>query len=143
VGEKIRSIGSVGFGAAFVWIGVVHFLDPGWFEPIVPAALGDPTFWVYASGVFEIGLGIGIAIPRTRPWASLGLAAMLVVLYWANLNMWIHDLSLGDGSRLSPTGHAFRAIVQILLILIALWLGGWFFWVRSRYAIGRELRRNR
>ncbi|MDP7033917.1 MAG: hypothetical protein QF752_05445 [Planctomycetota bacterium] len=122
---KIHSVASVCLGAAFVWIGIVHFLDPGWFEPIVPAVLGSPTFWVYASGVCEIGLGVAFAIPRTRKRASLGLAALLLALYWANLNMWIHDLSLGDGSSLSRTGHVLRAGIQFLLILTVLWVGGW------------------
>ena len=52
------------YGVPFVWIGIKHFLDPDWFEPIVPEILGNARFWVYASGAFEILLGIGI-IPHS------------------------------------------------------------------------------
>ena len=75
------------FGASCVFVGFRHFQDPAWFEPIVPKELGNPRFWVHLSGLFEIILGIGIILPYYRPEASILIAIMLVVLYWANLNM--------------------------------------------------------
>ena len=38
-------------GLFFVNVGIAHFTDPKWFEPIVPEVLGDPTFWVLITGI--------------------------------------------------------------------------------------------
>ncbi len=112
------------FGAGFVLVGLRHFQDPAWFEPIVPGILGMPRLWVYSSGLLEIILGLGIMTPKFRPEASILTAMMLVVLYWANLNMWVNDIPIG-GSRLSTNGHIIRGLIQALMIWLALWIGDW------------------
>ncbi len=122
--ETLRHLIAIAYGVPFVWIGVQHFLDPEWFEPIVPTALGNPTFWVYASGFFEIALGLGVATPWFRSEAALGISLMLVVLYWANLNMWLNDIPIG-GTTLTQRGHVVRGLIQVLLIATALWIGEW------------------
>ena len=119
---KIRDIVAIAYGIPFVWIGIQHFVDPSWFEPIVPEVIGNARFWVLVSGVFEIALGLAIMFPRFRKIGSLGIATMLVVLYWANLNMWINDIAIGD-TKLPLIGHIIRGIIQILLIMVALWIG--------------------
>jgi len=106
----------------FIYIGIMHFTDPSWFEPIVPKILGNPKFWVYLSGFFEIFLGL-ILIPRySRTVASILFICFLVLVYWANLYMWIYDIPIG-GKLLSNTEHIFRGFAQILLILISIWIG--------------------
>lgn len=123
--EIARQITSVVLGISFIWIGIQHFRDPEWFEPIVPSVLGNPKFWVYSSGIFEIILGIGVIIPNTQKISALSMSIMLVLLYWANLNMWINDIPIG-GSKLSQTGHLVRGLIQFILIIIFLWIGKWF-----------------
>ena len=115
----ILNIGCIIFGLPFVIIGIDHFIDPSWYEPIVPEILGFPTFWVYASGVFEIALGAGLMIPRFRQISAYGIALMLVALYWANFNMWINDIAIG-GSKFGSNWHIMRAIIQAVLIIICL-----------------------
>lgn len=112
------------FGLFLVNIGIQHFRDPEWFEPIVPSVLGNPKFWVYLSGVFEIIFGIMILIEPLRKYGSLGISLMLIVLYWANLNMWINDIPIG-GVKLNFFEHFMRGVIQILLILLALYIGRW------------------
>ena len=115
----ILNIGCIIFGLPFVIIGIDHFIDPSWYEPIVPEILGFPTFWVYASGIFEIALGAGLMLPRTRQISAYGIALMLVALYWANFNMWINDIAIG-GSKFGTNWHIMRAIIQAVLIIICL-----------------------
>lgn len=119
---NLRRIVSILFGLPFVWIGVKHFTDPVWFEPIVPEILGNARFWVLFSGVFEILIGIFIMIPRFTKISSASMVLMLITLYWANLNMWINDIEIG-GTNLSDTGHFIRFLIQFLLIFTALWIG--------------------
>ena len=132
----LKHILSLILGIFFINVGIGHFVEPEWFEPIVPKSLGDPTFWVYASGFFEIILGIAVALPWYRKEAALGLVVMLVILYWANLNMWVNDIPL-NGRTYATHWHVLRGIGQFVLIWIALRLGGWesgqrlVSWIRS------------
>ena len=120
----LQNILSVVLGIFFINVGIAHFQDPTWFEPIAPAILGNPTFWVLLTGGMEIGLGLGLIIPKTRRFSGMLMALFLVVIYSANLNMWINDVPL-EGKRFATIWHILRLIGQILMILIALWVGGW------------------
>ena len=111
-------------GLFFVNVGIAHFTDTKWFEPIVPEVLGDPTFWVLITGIMEIGLGLGLVIPMTRRYSAMLMAMFLVAVYWANLNMWINDIPIGDNT-FEPIWHILRLIGQLLMITVALWVGNW------------------
>ena len=111
-------------GLFFVNVGIAHFTDTKWFEPIVPEVLGDPTFWVLITGIMEIGLGLGLVIPMTRRYSAMLMAMFLVAVYWANLNMWINDIPIDDNT-FEPIWHILRLIGQLLMITVALWLGNW------------------
>ena len=118
----IRDLVAFILGLAFINVGIDHFINPVWYEPIVPSLLPDATFWVYASGVFEILFGLLFIIPATRAWASVWGSWMLVVLYWANFNMWYNNVPL-DGKTYDDIWHVVRLIIQIALILIITWVG--------------------
>lgn len=119
--DAIKHVSAIGFGFAFVWIGIQHFTNTAFFEPIVPEVLGDPAFWVYASGVAEMLLGVTMIHPRTREKGGYATAGFLVIVYWANLNMWINDIPIGD-EVFSTTAHIGRAAAQLLMIGLALWI---------------------
>ena len=135
--DWLEHLVAVPYGLWIAWVGVQHFRDPAWFEPIVPEILGSARFWVYASGVFEILLGLGVALPWFRKEAAFGVTLMLVVLYWANLNMWVNDIPL-SGKTYASHWHALRGVGQVSLVCISLWLGGYETgqrfseWIRSR-----------
>ena len=106
----------------YIQIGIKHFTNSDWFMQIMPPYLPCHLELVYISGVFEIMLGILIIIPSSRRIASLGFILFLIIVYWANINMWINDIEIGE-SRLSQQGHVIRAIIQIILITIVAWIG--------------------
>ena len=110
------------YGAPFVWIGIQHFVRPEVFLPIMPAYFGWPEFWVHITGWTEVGLGLGIMVPRFRRWAARLMVLQLCCLYLANLNMWLNDIPF-DGHQLGTVAHVVRLVVQILLIGAAVWLG--------------------
>ena len=111
-------------GIFFVNVGIAHFTDTAWFEPIVPAALGDPTFWVLLTGIMEIALGLGLAIPHTRRYSGLLMALFLIGIYWANFNMWINNIPL-EGKTFATIWHVLRLVGQIIMIIVALFVGDW------------------
>jgi uncharacterized membrane protein len=106
------------FGGAYIWIGVQHFTNTAWFEPIVPAVLGDPSLWVLVTGVIEVLIGAGLLLPRTRAYAALTSVLFLLAVYWANLNMWVNDIPL-DGTTYGNGWHVLRLLAQLGMILLS------------------------
>ena len=112
---------AVPYGLWIAWVVVQHFRDPSWFEPIVPDAIGNARFWVYASGGVEMMLGAGMIVQSSRRIAGYSTAAFLVILYWANLNMWLNEIPL-SGTSFSTPAHIARAIAQLVMIAMAIWI---------------------
>ncbi len=107
---------------AMVTVGVLHFANPEPFIHIVPRALPAPALLVYASGLAEIALGLGLAVRRTRLYAAWGLVALFVAVFPANINMAVNDLAL-DPSNPTPTWVAWaRLPFQALFIAWAIWV---------------------
>ncbi|HSZ69372.1 MAG TPA: hypothetical protein VK756_03320 [Solirubrobacteraceae bacterium] len=77
-------------GLIFVGAGVNHFAVPRAYRQIVPPGFGDPARVVALSGVAEIAGGVGFLLPATRRPAGLGLLALLVAVFPANLYMARH-----------------------------------------------------
>ena len=120
--KRMHTIFALIFGIFLINVGILHFTDTPWFEPIVPDFLGFPTFWVIVSGIAEIILGIGLIVPKSREIAAKCTAIFLVIVYSANLNMWIYNIKLGDGTYLTGTGHVLRLFAQIFMIVLNLWI---------------------
>ena len=118
----LRDFVSVGLGLAFINIGIDDFINPVWYEPIVPEILPSAYFWVLLSGLFEVLFGLMLIIPKTRTISSIGIVWMLVALYWANFNMWYNNVPL-DGKTFDDIWHVVRLIIQIALIIIITWVG--------------------
>ncbi len=71
----------------FIVAGVNHFVSPGVYLKIMPDYLPWPLALVYVSGFFEVLGGIGVAVPRLRRAAGIGLIALLVAVFPANVDM--------------------------------------------------------
>jgi len=105
-----------------VGAGVNHFVSPAPYVAMMPAALPAPLTLVYLSGTAEILGGPGLILPATRRLAAWGLAALLVAVFPANLNMAVNHLPLG--ARTLPSWALWaRLPLQAVLIGWALSLG--------------------
>lgn len=65
--------------------GITHFVRPRPFDSIVPPQLGSPRFWIYASGVAEVGCAALLAVPATRRLGGMASAALMVGVFPANI----------------------------------------------------------
>lgn len=74
-------------GLIFIGAGVNHFVLPRPYRQIVPPSFGDPARLVAISGVAEVAGGVGVLLPSTRRPAGLGLLALLVAVFPANVYM--------------------------------------------------------
>lgn len=105
--------------AIFVAAGVFHFLRPAAFARVVPPFLPYPLALVYISGVAEILGGLGVLMPSVRPWAGIGLIALLVAVFPANVYMALEPKTAGMG--FAPAWLWLRLPVQLVLIVWVWW----------------------
>ncbi|MFZ3592881.1 DoxX family protein [Streptomyces sp. BH104] len=96
--------------------GAAHFLLPKQFDAIVPRRLpGSPRAWTYASGVVELALAAGVAVPRTQPRSATAAAAFFVAVVPANVKM-----AADWKDRPAPLRRAVQARVPLQIPLV-LW----------------------
>ncbi|MFG2947312.1 DoxX family protein [Streptomyces adustus] len=97
--------------------GTAHFAAPRQFDATVPRALpGSPRTWTYASGVAELALAAGLAVPRTRRVAALATAAFFVGVFPANVKMAVDWRNRPTPQKAAALG---RLPLQIPLVLWA------------------------
>ncbi len=97
--------------------GVMHFVNPEFYIRIMPPYLPWHRELVYLSGLLEIILGISLVIPRCSRWAAWGVIALLIAVFPANVQVFLHQELLPA----PPWLHFFRLPLQGLLILWAYW----------------------
>ena len=117
--ERVRTVLRWVMVVAMVAVGIAHFVDPAPFVSIVPPWLPAPLALVYISGVFEILGGLGLILPATRRAAGLGLVALFIAVFPANM--------YGARHRIPIRGYphpslAIRLPFQILLIILLWWV---------------------
>ena len=105
--------------------GTLHFVTPDPFIKIVPGFLPYPAALVYISGIFEILFGIGLIVPATRSLSGLGLVALFIAVYPANLNMAFNHIKL-ENIPDSWWLHGIRLPFQFVLIAWAAWYTDFF-----------------
>lgn len=83
----MRTVARVFAGPVMALAGVNHFLNPGFYERIIPPALPAPMFLVYASGAAELVAALATMHPRTRRAGGIALIVLLVGVFPANVYM--------------------------------------------------------
>ena len=82
---------------AFVAAGILHLVRPRPYVRIVPDYLPAPELLVSVSGIAEVLGGVGLLVPATRRAAGIGLVALLVAVFPANVEMALHPARAGLG----------------------------------------------
>ncbi len=101
--------------------GITHFAKPDMFVRIVPPFLPWPLALVLISGFFEIAGGLGLLIPAIRRAAGIGLIALLVAVYPANIYMAVSGVPFGE-TQVPWWGHAIRLPLQFVFIALVFWV---------------------
>ena len=118
----------------FTGAGIAHFTKPDFFEAIVPDWFPDASLANRVSGLAELAFGLGMFYPRTRKLSALGLFALTIVVFPANIDMAVNrvepQLVEGRFSRRvgAATGPAnwIRLPLQVPLL--------WWLWKENRAA---------
>jgi len=82
-------------GAVAAWLlslllvatGTMHFVSPSGFERIVPHFMGAQQFWVYVSGLSELGCAAALLLRPTRRVGALAAVLLFVAVFPANVQM--------------------------------------------------------
>jgi uncharacterized membrane protein len=100
--------------------GVVHLWHPATFDPIVPELLPGPArAYTYVSGAAELGLALGLVVPRTRGWAGACAALFFVAVFPANVKMAVDAATSTHGSTARTVVTVARLPLQIPLVMSA------------------------
>ncbi len=106
------------YGLLYIAAGMNHFLNPKFYEEIMPPYVPWPGQLVALSGIAEIVLGIALLIPQTSQFAAWGLILLLIAIFPANIHMATHP-------ELYPTIPAIflwlRLPLQGVLVAWAYW----------------------
>ena len=100
----------------FISAGVNHFLNPQFYDAIVPDFIPFPRLVHQITGAIEIILPL-ILLTRFRKEAALLMIIFLVILYGANLYVWVNNLPYGR-TYFTNQQHFFRFLLQVLYIYI-------------------------
>ena len=101
----------------FVGAGLNHFLNPQFYDAIVPSFITYPRFVHQFTGILEILIPI-LFLTKYRKEAAIMMIILLVILYGANLYVWINNLPYGR-NYWSNQQHFFRFLLQLFYIGIA------------------------
>ena len=101
----------------FVGAGLNHFLNPQFYDAIVPSFIPYPRFVHQFTGILEILIPL-LFLTKYRKEAAIMMIILLVILYGANLYVWINNLPYGR-NYWSNQQHFFRFLLQLFYIGIA------------------------
>ena len=100
----------------FIGAGLNHFLNPQFYDAIVPSFIPFPRVVHQITGILEIIIPL-LLLTKYRKEAALAMIVLLVLLYGANLYVWIYNLPYGR-NYWSNQQHFIRFLLQVLYIYI-------------------------
>lgn len=109
-------------GAAFIAVGILHFVRPGFFISIMPSWLPLHAEAVAVSGFAEIAGGVALIPDSTAKPAGIWLTALLLAVFPANVNMAVDQdqISQAASSGIPEWALWARLPLQPLLIFLVL-----------------------
>lgn len=116
-----RDLSRYMLAAVMVGAGVLHFVAPQAYDPLIPPGLGQPRPWVLGSGAAEVAAGALLAVPSTRRVGAWAVTAVLVAILPGNVQMALDGGYPGaEGLAGDPVAAWLRVPLQVPLILWAL-----------------------
>tara|TARA_B100001996_G_scaffold348776_1_gene307132 strand:- start:277 stop:648 length:372 start_codon:yes stop_codon:yes gene_type:complete len=100
----------------FIAAGINHFINPQFYDAIVPEFIPYPRLVHLFTGVLEILIPLFL-LTKFRKEAALFMIIFLILIYGANLYVWINNLPYGR-TYFSNQQHFFRFLLQLLYIYV-------------------------
>lgn len=114
----------VGLALAFGYFALGHFVVTNELVEMLPPWLPARRLAIYATGVVEALIAIGLLMDKTRRAAGIAAAVVLVLFFPANVYAALNYAGVG-AHQTGPSYLWIRAPLQIFLIAWALWPVRW------------------
>jgi uncharacterized membrane protein len=108
-------------GIGYVFAGVLHFVTPDSYLPIMPPWIPAHLTMVYLSGAAEVVLGAAVLEPKLRRVAAWGIIALLIAIFPANVHIAVHNVPVFGAAEGAGSANWVRLPIQALLIVWAWW----------------------
>jgi uncharacterized membrane protein len=95
-----------------------HFINPDFYQRIMPSWLPWPAMLHLTAGAVEILLGGMLLLPRYRRQAAWGLVLLLLAVYPANIHVVVNRHLYPE---IPPLFHWIRMPLQFVFIAWAWW----------------------
>jgi uncharacterized membrane protein len=105
----------------YILAGLMHFVQPDYYRPMMPPYLPWHAFLIYLSGLAELGLGTAVLIPSIRPLAAWGIILLLIAIFPANIHIAMHNVPVFGATEGAGIGNWIRLPFQAVLIAWAWW----------------------
>lgn len=118
--EVIRAAARYILAAFMIYAGTGHFIDTESFLAQVPPFMPSAEFIVYASGLVEIFLGLGLIFSKKyRQEFGIALAIFYIVIFPGNISQFLTGTPAFGLD--SDVARGVRLIFQPVLIAWAIW----------------------
>lgn len=107
--------------AFYILAGVMHFVRPEYYVPMMPPYLPWHMLLIYLSGVAEVVLGVAVLIPSLRSAAGWGIILLLIAIFPANLHIALHNVPVFGAAQGAGVWNWVRLPLQAVLITWAWW----------------------
>lgn len=108
-------------GVFYVFAGVMHFIRPDFYMPMMPPYLPWHLELIYLSGLAEVLVGAGVMIPSTRRIAAWGTILLLIAIFPANIHIALYNVPVFGAAEGAGIFNWIRLPLQGVLILWAWW----------------------
>jgi len=106
----------------YIYVGMLHFIDPEWFLLIMPPFLSSIDLeLIYISGFFEIVLGLSLLYSKSRKIAAYGLILLLIAVYPANIYLAFNQKAQQLIGISSFMASWVRLPIQFIFLGLAYW----------------------
>ena len=107
--------------AFYVFAGVMHFVRPDVYMPMMPPYLPWHRGLILLSGAAEVLLGIAVLNARLRPLAAWGIILLLIAVFPANIHIALNNVPLFGNPVGAGIWNWVRLPLQAVLALWAWW----------------------
>lgn len=107
--------------AFYVFAGVMHFIRPDVYLPMMPPYLPWHKALILISGAAEVALGLAILNARLRPYAAWGIILLLIAVFPANVHIALNNVPLFGNPEGAGILNWVRLPLQGVLALWAWW----------------------
>ena len=118
---RMKSILLWVMGIFYIFAGIMHFANTGFYVPMMPPYLPWHLQLIYLSGVAEIACGVGVLIPTWRSLAAWATIALLIAVFPANIHIALHNVPLAGAREGAGVWNWVRLPFQAVLIAWAWW----------------------